>query len=177
MTDLVALLRELAVRRGQFTLASGRTSDFYVDARRVTLHAKGSRLVAEAFLSVLPADVVGIGGLTLGADPIACGVATLAPVHGRSLHAFLVRKEAKAHGTGSRVEGLSNFQPGDRVAVVEDTTTTGGSLLAAIDAATEAGLVVASAITLVDREEGASDALAARGHRLVALTTRTQLLG
>lgn len=175
MSELIELLREKSVRFGTFTLASGKTSDFYVDARQTTLHARGSLLVAEAVLAQLDDDVVAVGGLTMGADPIACAVATLSTLRGRPIHAFLIRKEAKSHGTGKRVEGLANVPQGSRVAIVEDTTTTGGSLLQAVDAAAEAGLDVAQCITVVDRCEGAAERIAAAGHTLTALVRRPDL--
>jgi orotate phosphoribosyltransferase len=173
---LVALLRDRSVRTGSFVLASGRTSDLYVDARQTTLHADGARWVAEAMLDALPADVVAVGGLTLGADPVACSIAALSTLRGRPIHAFLVRKEPKAHGAGHAIEGLANVPPGSAVAVVEDTTTTGGSLLKAVDAVVAAGLRVAAVLTVVDREEGATEALAARGLSLVALVRRSDLV-
>ena len=173
---LIALLREKSVRRGEFKLASGRTSDFYVDARQTTLHGEGAFIVGQLMLAKLRPDVVGIGGMTLGADPIACATATVAYAAGRSLHAFLIRKEPKDHGTARVVEGLGNLPEGSPVAIVEDTTTTGASLLKAVDRAREAGLDVVQCLTVVEREEGATEALAAAGLRLVPLTTRSQLL-
>ncbi|MCO4744484.1 MAG: orotate phosphoribosyltransferase [Proteobacteria bacterium] len=173
--DLLALLREKSVRYGTFTLASGKTSDFYVDARQTTLHARGSSLVASLILARLKPDVVAVGGLTLGADPIASSVATLSGVRGGDMHGFLIRKEPKGHGVGAYVVGLGNIPTGSKVCVVEDTTTTGGSLLLAVDRAREAGLEVVQCITVVDREEGAAERLTAAGHVLEALTTRTEL--
>lgn len=176
--ELVALLRERSVRTGTFTLASGRVSDLYVDARQTTLHARGSALVARLLLQRLKPEVVAVGGLTLGADPIACSAAALSEaVLGRPVHAFLVRKEAKAHGTGNPVEGMGNLAAGDAVCVVEDTTTTGGSLIKAVERAREAGLRVVQCVTVVDRQEGAVEALAAAGLTLEALTTRAELVG
>jgi orotate phosphoribosyltransferase len=175
---LVAILRERSVKTGTFTLASGAVSDLYVDARQTTLHAEGAALVARLVLARLRPDVVGVGGMTLGADPIACAAAAWSTaVLGRPIHAFLVRKEAKGHGTGNAVEGVANLGPGARVCVVEDTTTTGGSLLKAVDAARAAGLDVVQCITVVDRREGAAEALAARGLTLDALVTRADLVG
>lgn len=179
MTDLhrrlVGLLRERSVRHGTFTLASGRTSDLYVDARQTTLHGEGSWLVGRLMLERLRDDVVGIGGLTLGADPVACATAAVAFSEGRLLHAFLVRKEAKGHGTGGSIEGLANLPAGSPVAVVEDTTTTGGSLRTAVARARQAGLQVVQCLTVVDREEGAVQALREDGLVLQALTTRGDL--
>jgi len=172
---LVALLREKSVKHGTFTLASGSTSDFYVDARQTTLHGEGSWLVARLLLERLRDDVVGVGGLTLGADPIACATAAVAHTEGRALHAFLIRKQAKGHGTGRFVEGLANLPEGSPVAVVEDTTTTGGSLLTAIERARDAGLRVVQALTVVERQEGAVERLAEAGLDLQALVTRAEL--
>jgi len=173
---LVALLREKSVRHGEFTLASGKKSDLYVDARQTTLHAEGGWLVGTLMLARLRPDVVGVGGMTLGADPIASSTQTVAWAAGRTLHAFLIRKEAKEHGAGGLVVGLANLPPGSKVAVVEDTTTTGGSLIKAVERAREAGLDVVQCLTVVDREEGAAEALAAAGLRLEALATRAVLL-
>lgn len=174
---LVALLKDRSVRFGSFVLASGRTSDLYVDARQTTLHAEGARLVAEGILALLRPEVVAVGGLTLGADPVACSVAALSTLGGRPIHAFLVRKEAKAHGAGNAIEGLGNVPPGAPVAVLEDTSTTGGSLLQAIDAVVAADRRVVQVITVVDREEGATEALADRGYPLQALVRRSDLVG
>ncbi len=173
---LIQLLREHAVRTGEFILASGKRSDFYVDARLVTLHAEGSRIVGDLILQRLRPEVVEVGGLTMGADPIASSICTLSTLRGRPTHAFLIRKQPKQHGTGQYLEGLSNVAPGSAVCILEDTTTTGGSLLLAAERATEAGLNVVQCITVVDREEGASEALAEAGYTLEALATRTSLL-
>ncbi|MEZ4234830.1 MAG: orotate phosphoribosyltransferase [Myxococcota bacterium] len=176
--ELVALLQERSVRTGSFVLASGRRSDLYVDARQTTLHARGAALVGELVLRQLRPEVAGVGGLTLGADPIASAAAALSHgVLGRPVHAFLIRKAAKEHGTGQRVEGLGNLTAGDAVCVVEDTTTTGGSLLDAVAAAREVGLRVVQCLTVVDREEGAAERLAAEGLTLEALVRRSDLVG
>jgi orotate phosphoribosyltransferase len=156
---LAALGRELAVRRGTFTLASGRTASYYVDARVPTLHHEAGPLIG-LLLQQLTADwqFDAVGGLTLGADPVA-----LAMLHapGRPLDAFVVRKAAKDHGTGKRVEGPS--VSGRRVLAVEDTSTTGGSVLQAVDALTEAGATVVGVATVIDRATGAAEAIEARG--------------
>ena len=174
---LVELLRALSVRTGTFTLASGKTSDFYVDARQTTLHAEGSLLVGRLMLQQLRPEVVGIGGLTMGADPVACSTATVSAFEGRPVHAFLIRKQAKGHGTGQYCEGLANIPAGSAVAIVEDTTTTGGSLLLACERAEAAGLRVVQCLTVVDRQEGAAERIAEAGWTLEALTTRADLLG
>jgi orotate phosphoribosyltransferase len=156
---LAALVRELAVRRGTFTLASGRTASYYVDARVPTLHHEAGPLIG-LLLQQLTADwqFDAVGGLTLGADPVA-----LAMLHapGRRLDAFVVRKATKDHGAGKRIEGPS--VSGRRVLAVEDTSTTGGSVLQAVDALTEAGAIVVGVATVIDRATGAAEAIAARG--------------
>lgn len=156
---LAALVRELAVRRGQFTLASGATASYYIDARVPTLHHEAGPLIG-LLLQQLTADwrFDAVGGLTLGADPVA-----LAMLHapGRPLDAFVVRKTAKDHGTGKRIEGPP--VSGRRVLAVEDTSTTGGSVLQAVDALIEAGATVVGVATVIDRATGAAEAIAARG--------------
>jgi orotate phosphoribosyltransferase len=156
---LAALVRELAVQRGTFTLASGRAASDYVDARVPTLHHEAGPLIG-LLLQQLTADwqFDAVGGLTLGADPVA-----LAMLHapGRPLDAFVVRKSTKDHGTGKRIEGPS--VSGRRVLAVEDTSTTGGSVLQAVDALVEAGATVVGVATVIDRETGAAEAIEARG--------------
>ena len=156
MTDhptLVALLAERSAKRGEFTLASGKRSTFYIDARLTTMSPEGLSIIGPLALSVLQQTgwtVDAIGGLTLGADPISYAISCK-----RSdppLRAFTVRKEAKTHGTGKLVEGP--FKEGDRVAVIEDVLTTGGSALRAIDAVRAAAGTVVGVLALVDREEG-----------------------
>jgi orotate phosphoribosyltransferase len=177
LARLIALLRERSVRTGSFVLASGKTSDLYVDARTTTLHAEGAAIVARMVLARLRPDVVGVGGMTLGADPIAAAAAARSiEVLGRPVHAFLIRKEPKGHGTSQQVEGLANVA-GGKVCIVEDTTTTGGSLLKAVEVARAAGLDVVQTITVVDREAGAAEAIAAAGLPFIALTTRRELVG
>lgn len=172
---LVQLLREKSYRRMRVVLASGRESDFYVDARQTTLHAEGSWIIGSLIHEALRPEVVGVGGLTMGADPIASAVATVSWSRGKPVHAFIVRKEPKGHGTQTWVEGRANLPAGSPVAIVEDTTTTGGSLLKAVDRAEADGLRVVQCFTVVDREEGAAEALAARGFELHALVRRREL--
>jgi orotate phosphoribosyltransferase len=172
---LIELLRQLSYREMPVTLASGRESNFYVDARQTTLNAEGAWLIGNLLLDRLRPEVGGVGGLVVGADPIAASVAAVSFFRGRPVHAFLVRKEAKGHGTGRFVEGRENLPDGTQVCVVEDTTTTGGSLLRAVDRCEAEGLRVVQCLTLVDREEGASEALAARGFALDILVHRSEL--
>lgn len=151
---LLQLVRERAFRDGlDITLASGKRSTFYIDGKKVTLHPEGLWLLARLMLIELERfpDVTAVGGLTLGADPIAAAVSALSFETGRNLNAFLVRKEAKGHGTGSRIEG--ELASGEQVAIVEDTITTGGSAQRAIDAVREVGAECAVVLALADRED------------------------
>lgn len=175
-TRLIAELAARAVRRdGPFTLASGEVSSWYVDARRVTFDGHGAAMVGHAVLSVLDPAVTAVGGMTMGADPIAFATAIVSADGGRPLHAFSVRKAAKDHGTGGRLVGP--LRKGDHVAVLEDTTTTGSALLAAIAAIEdEAEVDIVQAISLVDRSSGTVAALmAGRGLAYTALATPADL--
>lgn len=175
LSRLIEIVRARSYQRRRVVLASGRESDFYVDGKQTTLHAEGAWLVGNLLWERLRPDVVGVGGLTLGADPIAAAVAAVSFHRGRSVDAFIVRKEPKGHGTGQWIEGLKAFTPGALVAIVEDTTTTGGSLLKAVDRAEAEGLKVVQTLTIVDREEGAAEALAQRGYVLESLIRRAEL--
>ena len=163
--QLLALLARISFRLGQFTLSSGATSDYYIDCRTTTLHAEGGRLTGHAVLELLKdkgVEAEAVGGLTMGADPIVCNVATASawraieyerlgfPAPGL-LHGFLVRKAEKAHGTGRRIEGFC--KEGARVVIVDDVCTTGASTINAIAAARDAGMVVAAVVCLVERQE------------------------
>ena len=173
---LVHLLRHRSVRRQRVILASGRESDFYVDARQTTLHPEGAACIAELVLDLLEDDVVGVGGPVTGADPIVGATIVSAAATGRELFGFMVRKEAKKHGRGRVVEGVDNLSSGARVVVVEDTVTTGGSLLRALAHVEAAGLVVDEVVVVVDREEGAAERIRDAGYRFRALVGRTDLL-
>jgi len=183
--QLLTLLARLSFRLGTFTLASGATSDYYIDCRTTTLHAEGGRLTGHAILELLESHNIqaeAVGGLTMGADPIVSNVATAsawraiqnpgAPL----LHGFLVRKAEKAHGTGRRIEGFS--KPGARVVIVDDVCTTGGSTINALEAAREAGMVIAAVVCIVERQEAngrpAVEAAAA-GAPFLALFTATDV--
>jgi len=166
---LVAHLRAHALRTdGPFTLRSGAVSTWYLDARQTTFHGEGAGVVARSVLGVLVAGVEAVGGMTLGADPIAVATALVGTAAGRPLRAFSIRKAEKEHGAGGRLVGP--VAPGDRVAVVEDTTTTGGALLEAIDVLEAAGVEVLQAVALVDRSGGSvASRLRARHIPYVAL--------
>ena len=179
---LLQLLRRKSVRFGDFTLASGAKSDFYVDCRVTTMDAVGARLIGELGWDLIRrvaaergVAVEAVGGLTMGADPVALAVAIASGREGAGgpLHAFAVRKAAKSHGLGRLVEG--NFAAGQTVVVVDDVITTGGSTLQAIDAIEKEGGKVAFVMALVDREEGGRAAIEARGVPVYALATKSQL--
>lgn len=170
------LLHSFQVREdAPFTLASGKKSPYYIDCKPVTLHPEGLNLVGGLGYEVAkPLGVAAVGGLTMGADPIACAIAMHSFHRAKPLHAFLVRKEAKDHGTSQIVEG--DLPPGSHVMVVDDVITTGGSTVQAIERARAAGHVVEHALVLVDREEGGREAIEAHGVEVHALITRTELL-
>jgi len=170
--ELVTLIEAKALRRGTFRLASGREASYYLDAKQVVLDAHGAMLVGRAILERLRAHGElphAVGGMSIGADPITAAVVTMAGVEGLPLKGFMVRKEPKDHGTKKYVEGP--VEPGQRVVIVEDVTTTGGSSLLAIDRVRDFGLVVERVVTVIDRLAGAAAAFAARGIPLDALVT------
>ncbi len=169
---LLELIRKEALRRGDFTLASGKKATYYLDCRTITLHPRGANLIAEGMLDVLASmgplpDAV--GGMAIGADPITASIVTIAGQRDLPLKGFMVRKEAKGHGTGKQVEGP--VQPGQRVVIVEDVITSGGSAIKAVDAVREFGLVVEHVIAIIDRLAGGREAFAAKGIELTTLTT------
>ncbi|HTB96400.1 MAG TPA: orotate phosphoribosyltransferase [Terracidiphilus sp.] len=158
--QLLSLLSRISFKLGQFKLSSGGTSDYYIDCRTTTLHAEGGRLTGHAILELLEQHGIqaeAVGGLTMGADPIVSNVATASAWRAQTqpsaplLHGFLVRKAEKAHGTGRRIEGFC--REGSRVVIVDDVCTTGASTINAIEAAQEAGMVVAAVVCIVEREE------------------------
>jgi orotate phosphoribosyltransferase len=180
MTDhstLIALLAERSAKRGHFKLASGKESDFYVDARLTTMSPDGLALIGPLALSVLRETgwrIDAVGGLTLGADPISYAISYASASSDHPLRAFTVRKEAKAHGTGKLLEGPVG--EGDYVAIIEDVITTGGSALRAIEAVRNAKASVTGVLALVDREEGGRQAIEKAGVGVVSLTTATQII-
>lgn len=168
--SLIALIREKALKFGDFTLASGKKAKYYLDGKQITLDASGAVLVAEGVLRLLQKHwPTAVGGMSIGADPITGAVVTLAGVRGLPLKGFMVRKEAKGHGTLRFIEGP--VQPGDEAVILEDVVTTGGSSLLAIDRALEFGLRVTRVIGIVDRMEGGAAAFAQRGIAFDSLTT------
>lgn len=156
-----------SVRTGDFVLKSGRRSTWFIDSKQTVCRPGGMLLVAEAMLAVVPDDATAIGGLTMGADPVAFVTAGVAATRGRALKAFSVRKEAKDHGGGGRIAGA--LDPGDRVVVTEDTVTRGTSLLEAVRAVRGAGAEVVLAVAVVDRGGAAKALLAGEGVTFAAL--------
>jgi orotate phosphoribosyltransferase len=174
---LIALLAERSTRRGKFVLASGRESSLYVDARLTTMSPEGLALIGPLGLEAIRQrgwDAEAVGGLTLGADPVAYAIAYASAGAGRPLRAFTVRKEAKQHGTGKVIEGP--FRTGDRVVIVEDVITSGGSAARAIEAVRSAGGAVLGVLAVVDREEGGRDALERQGVAVQSLAKLSEIL-
>ena len=167
---LQQLVREKALKFGDFTLAWGKQASYYLDCRQITLDAQGARLIGEGMLDLLAGDMPElVGGMAIGADPITAAILTLAGMRGIPLRGVMVRKEAKQHGTGKFVEGP--FREGERVVIVEDVVTTGGSSLAAIERCEAVGLKVSRVLAIIDRLEGGREAFAARGYELTSLFT------
>jgi orotate phosphoribosyltransferase len=177
---LLELLRALSFERRKVILASGKESDFYVDCKRTTLTAEGhvlvGRLLFDRVRRIQPL-VRGVGGLTLGADPIASAVALTSFLEGAPVDSFIVRKEPKGHGTGQWIEGRKTIPDGSRVVVIEDVVTTGGSALKAIERCRAEKLEPVACLALVDRQEGGREAIEAQGVPLEALFTREDFLG
>ena len=173
---LARLLLEKSYRAGEVTLTSGRKSDYYFDCKQTALHPEGGWLIGNLLFDLLPADIVGVGGMTLGADPLVTAVSIASFLRARPLPAFIVRKASKGHGTNQFLEGLSNFQPGDTVALLEDVVTTGGTLLTVIDRVQDAGLKIGAVVTVLDRNEGGAAKLAERGIPLLSIFSREALL-
>ena len=170
---LVEHLLTHSVRRGRFTLKSGKESDWFIDAKQTTCRPDGMLLVADAALAVLPDDVTAIGGLTMGADAVAFGIAAVAATRGRSLRSFSVRKEVKDHGGGGRIAGA--LEPGDRVVIVDDAVTRGVSMLEPADVVEEAGATVVLFMPVVDRGGTVAALAAERGYPMVPLVTAPDL--
>ena len=175
---LKQLLIERSVKKGTFVLASGKSSTFYVDARLTTMSPQGMLEIGALGLDILVSRgwvPDSVGGLTLGADPIAFALTYASAGRSKPLRAFTVRKEPKTHGTESLIEGP--FRNGDHVVIVEDVITTGKSALRAIDAVEQAGGRILGVMALVDRQDGGREAISSRGYEVASLTTISELLG
>lgn len=180
---LLSLLTERSFQRRSVTLASGRTSNFYIDCKETALSAEGHLLIGRRLYSTIVGyerrtgrAVRGVGGLTLGADPIASAVSLTSALAGAPIPAFIVRKEPKGHGTGAWLEGTKNLEPGATVVVVEDVITTGGSALKAVQRVREAGYQVPLCLALVDRQEGGREAIEAEGLEVISLYRRQDFM-
>jgi orotate phosphoribosyltransferase len=176
---LLELLKEKAYTRGKVILTSGKESHFYIDCRPVTLHPEGAYLVGKLLYERLknsPVKIKGVGGPTLGADPIATAVSLVSYLENDPIPAFLIRKEAKKHGRGLWIEGIQNLAEGTPVAVVEDVVTTAASTIQALERAKGEGLRVVKVLALVDREEGGSANLKKLGYELESLFCRRDFM-
>ncbi|MBJ6726231.1 orotate phosphoribosyltransferase [Geomesophilobacter sediminis] len=175
---LKKIIIELSYEKRKVTLASGRESDFYFDGKQTTLHPEGGYLTGKLFFDAIKdvENVEGVGGLTLGADPIATATSVVSFLEGRPIPGFIIRKEPKGHGTGAWLEGRKNLKPGSRVVIVEDVVTSGGSSMKAIKRAEEEGLKVLGVVTLVDREEGGRENIEKEGYWLRSIFTKSQIL-
>jgi orotate phosphoribosyltransferase len=174
---LLDLLATRSAKRGRFTLSSGRTSDLYIDCRLTTMHPEGLTLIGPLGLHAIGErgwHPDSVGGLTLGADPVSYAIAYASQLAGIPTRAFTVRKEAKTHGTGKLIEGA--FMASDRVVVIEDVITTGGSALKAVEAVRTAGGAVVGVLAVVDREEGGREAIEAAGLEVTALAGAREIV-
>lgn len=171
---LLSLIKEMALEIGTVVLSSGRTSDYYVDLRRMVLTPRGAYLTARLLLDLVRPEVSAIGGMTLGADPIVSSMIVVGHIEGRDLCGLIVRKEAKKHGKRRFIEGPL-LEAGAKVAVVDDVVTTGNSLLRSIERLEEAGYRPVQALAVLDRMEGGREALSAAGFELESLFTRDDL--
>ena len=175
---LIELVLEKAFKYSEepvFKLVSGRMSNYYFNCKAVTLHPEGMHLIGNIIYGMIKSgEIKGIGGLTLGADPISNAVAYTSFLKGAPVESFVVRKSAKSHGTMQWIEG--NVAKGDRVVIVDDVITTGKSTIEAITRAKEAGLNIMKVIALIDRQEGGRENIAARGYNVEAVVTREEVM-
>lgn len=183
MTDLKTQLAKMIVQRSyerrNVVLASGRISDFYIDLKNTLLHPQGIDWVSTIMLQQLKefdSDLVGIGGPTMGADPIVTAISMKSLSWKKPLLAFYIRKEPKAHGTSQWIEGLKNFDAGSTVFIIEDVVTSGGSGLKAVEKAKAAGLKVEGILSCVDREEGGREKIESAGLRFMTILTKSDIL-
>ena len=176
---LKELLLAKSYRQGEVTLSSGRKSDFYIDGKQTTLDAEGAYLCGKLLYALLRDNtepIAAVGGMTLGADPLVTAVSLVSFLEKAPIPAFIIRKEAKGHGTESFIEGRSNVPDNATVALVEDVVTSGSTLLTVIERVTALGLKVGLVATVVDRQEGGAEALAGQGYKLLSVFTREELL-
>lgn len=174
---LAELLLEKSYKEGNFVLASGKRSEYYFDCRQTALHPEGAWLIGSLFFDLIKElPISGIGGMTLGSDPLITATSIISYEKGHPLNGFIVRKESKGHGTNQYIEGLANFTSGDQVVLLEDVVTTGGSILTACERAEAVGLKIIQICSVLDRNEGGSEKLAVAGYKLKSLFSRKELL-
>ncbi|MEM6448753.1 MAG: orotate phosphoribosyltransferase [Cyanobacteria bacterium P01_D01_bin.105] len=161
-TALLNLICDVAYKEGDFTLSSGKKSTYYINGKQVTLHAEGALMVARLLLDMLPSGTVGVGGLTLGADPMVSAVSIAGAYENKPVTPLIIRKEAKGHGTRAYIEG-PELPQGSRITVLEDVVTTGASAMKAVERLQSAGYVVKDILALVDRQQGGSELYAKAG--------------
>lgn len=159
---LLNLICDVAYKEGDFTLSSGKKSDYYINGKQVTLHPQGGLMVARLLLSMLPEGTAAVGGLTLGADPMVSAISVAGAYEGRPVTPLIVRKEAKGHGTQAYIEGPT-LPEGSAIAIIEDVVTTGASALKAVERLREAGYQVSDLFALVDRQQGGKELYAKEG--------------
>ncbi|MCL5278123.1 MAG: orotate phosphoribosyltransferase [Deltaproteobacteria bacterium] len=175
---LLEILRSLSYEKREVTLTSGKKSSYYIDGKQTTLDPEGAFLVGGLFTDIIRKEfgsARGVGGITLGADPIISAVMVVGYTKGLRLKGFIVRKEPKGHGTGAWIEGLKGLRAGDEVVIVEDVVTTGGSAIKAAEKAQDAGLRVPGVLAIVDRLEGGREHIESKGYRLFSLFTKRDL--
>lgn len=176
--ELVDMIREKSYEKKEITLSSGLKSNFYVDMKQTMLHAKGIYLVSRLMLDKLKpfeGKITGVGGMTMGADPMTSVVSLMSLIWKKPVNAFYIRKEPKGHGTNEWVEGLKNFSKGESVFILEDVVTTGGSSLKAVERAEMAGLKVLGVLTCVDRQEGGREKIEEKGLQFLSLVTKQEI--
>jgi orotate phosphoribosyltransferase len=174
---LARILYEKSYLEGEFTLTSGRKSDYYFDCRQSSLHPEGATLIGTLFLEMMQGmNIRAVAGMTMGADPLVSATSVTAFGRGIFLPALIVRKETKGHGTARAIEGLANVAAGDTVLVLEDVVSTGGSVLKACLQVEEAGLRVPAVFCILNREEGGTETLAEAGYPLRSIFTRSELV-
>jgi orotate phosphoribosyltransferase len=174
---LARLLLAKSYIEGEVVLTSGKKSDYYFDCKQTALHPEGAFLIGSLFFEMLrDQDLAGVGGMTLGADPLVTAVSLVSYTQHKPLPGFIVRKTSKGHGTKQFLEGLANFNTGDRVALLEDVVTTGGTLVTACKRVADAGLTISGVYCVLDREEGGAENLASGGFDLQSIFTRKALL-
>ncbi len=167
---LAQLIKDKALKFGEFTLASGKKASYYLDCRQVTLDATGAKLIGQGMLDLIGDELPPlVGGMAIGADPITAAILTIAGMQDQSLRGVMVRKEPKGHGRGKQVEGP--YETGEEIIIVEDVVTTGGSSLKAIELCEAEGLKVNRVLAIIDRMEGGRQAFAAKGYQLTTLFT------